>query len=380
MTTRRLISTEIWEPRGFETYLEEMEASGLRLAKAGGWLLYFDRAQPRQMRYRVEYIRHPSEEQLALYADCGWEHVAQTNREVQIFRASVDAGIPELHTERETEQAMYRHISRAAMRNALWTLFLVALFAAFLVELGLDAFYLPGSAWRMCIICLLMAYCMGSGLHRFWVTRRYLRRLKQNMRGPADSRSYRRGMWAQVFAAAMLLCYLGVVLEPSIKSIWELAHLTDAPPLSAMTEELDAAGLPYFTPEDLTLQDTQMFAAGDSGVFSHQPLTQAQYTLNCGSWERQTGDSYTMDTFDLRWYRLRWPLTGRWLAGEWNRTWKLEQADRAGFDRLYRARDTDTGRLRLIGQRTRQVAVLDYKGPEPARAEQLFYETFGQEG
>ena len=114
MTTRRLISTEIWEPRGFETYLEEMEASGLRLAKAGGWLLYFDRAQPRQMRYRVEYIRHPSEEQLALYADCGWEHVAQTNREVQIFRVSVDAGIPELHTERETERAMYRHISRAA--------------------------------------------------------------------------------------------------------------------------------------------------------------------------------------------------------------------------------------------------------------------------
>ena len=47
MTTRRLISTEIWEPQGFETYLEEMEASGLRLAKAGGWLLYFDRAQPR---------------------------------------------------------------------------------------------------------------------------------------------------------------------------------------------------------------------------------------------------------------------------------------------------------------------------------------------
>ena len=87
-----------------------------------------------------------------------------------------------------------------------------------------------------------------------------------------------------------------------------------------------------------------------------------------------------MDTFDLRWYRLRWPLTGRWLAGEWNRTWKLEQADRAGFDLLYRALDTDTGRLRLIGQRARQVAVLDYKGPEPARAEQLFYETFGQEG
>ena len=137
MTTRRLISTEIWEPRGFETYLEEMEAPGLRLAKAGGWLLYFDRAQPRQMRYRVEYIRHPSEVQLALYADCGWEHVAQTNREVQIFRVSVDAGIPELHTERETERAMYRHISRAAMRNALWTLFLVALFAAFLVEFGL---------------------------------------------------------------------------------------------------------------------------------------------------------------------------------------------------------------------------------------------------
>ena len=68
-----------------------------------------------------------------------------------------------------------------------------------------------------------------------------------------------------------------------------------------------------------------------------------------------------------------WPASG-------HRTWKLEQADCAGFDLLYRTLDTDTGRLRLIGQRARQVAVLDYKGPEPARAEQLFYETFGQEG
>lgn len=376
---RKLISTEIWEPRGFETYLEEMEASGLRLTRAGGWLLYFDRAQPRQMRYRVEYIRHPSEEQLMLYADCGWEHIAETNRELQIFRAPVDPHIPELHTELETEQAMYQHISRAAIRNALCSLIFAAILAIFLGKFGLGAFYLPGEAWRMCLICVLMVYCMGSGLHRFWITQRYLRRLKQNMRGPADSHRYRRGIKAQVLAIVMMLCYLGIILQPSVQSIWALAHLTDAQPLADRAGELEAAELPYFTPEDIAQQSTEMFTASDSGIFLHQPLTQIQYILNCGSWERQTGRSYTMDTFDLRWYRLRWPLTGKWLADDWNRTWQLVQIDQTGFDVLYRALDTDTGRLRLIGQNAQQVAVLDYKGPAIARAEQLFYETFGQE-
>lgn len=132
MLIRKLISTEIWEPRGLETYLTEMEADGLRLVKATGWFLYFEQAEPRHMRYRVEYIRHPDEELLALYDDCGWEYVTETNREVQIFRAPEDTDIPEIHTDAESEANMYRHVKQAA-RNSFLMAALLSIFLGWML-------------------------------------------------------------------------------------------------------------------------------------------------------------------------------------------------------------------------------------------------------
>ena len=55
MRAIRMISTEIYEPRGTEAYLEEMERKGYHLDAAGKLLFYFKRTEPQDMRYRVEY-------------------------------------------------------------------------------------------------------------------------------------------------------------------------------------------------------------------------------------------------------------------------------------------------------------------------------------
>ena len=96
MRAIRMISTEIYEPRGTEAYLEEMERKGYHLDAAGKLLFYFKRTEPQDMRYRVEYWQDElPDELIAQYKDCGWEYVAETQRHVYIFRAPSGTPLPE---------------------------------------------------------------------------------------------------------------------------------------------------------------------------------------------------------------------------------------------------------------------------------------------
>ena len=122
MRAIRMISTEIYEPCGTEIYLEEMDHQGYHLDAAGKFLFYFDRTEPRDMRYRVEYWKGELPDDLvALYRDCGWEYVAETQRNIHIFRAPADIDIPELHTDGEIEAQRYQFKKRRMIGLGIWT-------------------------------------------------------------------------------------------------------------------------------------------------------------------------------------------------------------------------------------------------------------------
>lgn len=220
---RKLISTEIWEPRGLETYLTEMEADGLRLVRATGWFLYFEQTAPRKMRYRVEYIRHPDEEMLALYADCGWEYVTETNREVQIFRAPEDADIPEIHTDAESEANMYRHVKQAAWKSFLMAAILSVLLGWMLDWFGLEALSVPHLAWRVVSITVLTVLVVCGAVIRYMSACRYLRMLGRGEKLPTSSRWYRLGIRAQYLVFASFILYCILVLQPLVQSFIDLA-------------------------------------------------------------------------------------------------------------------------------------------------------------
>lgn len=223
MLIRKLISTEIWEPRGLETYLTEMEVDGLRLVKATGWFLYFEQAKPRRMRYRVEYIRHPDEELLALYDDCGWEYVTETNREVQIFRAPEDMDIPEIHTDAESEANMYRHVKQAA-RNSFLMAALLSIFLGWMLDwFGLEALSMPDLAWRVVGFTVLTVLVVCGAVVRYESTCRYLRMLGRGEKAPASSRRYRLGIRAQYLVFASFILYCILVLQPLVQSFIDLA-------------------------------------------------------------------------------------------------------------------------------------------------------------
>lgn len=105
-----------------EQFYSDMEEKGWRLVKRGAYFSKFEPVEPSRARYRVE-VYQPSvwaakkmpEEQLAVFEDCGWEHVA-SSLPLQIFRAPAGSDAPEFYVEPEQQAETLIRMKR----NAIW--------------------------------------------------------------------------------------------------------------------------------------------------------------------------------------------------------------------------------------------------------------------
>ncbi len=134
-----------------------MASRGWRLVKRGLFLSRFERAQPQQVRYRIEltapdFLDEPGmpPEQVTLYEDCGWQLAAQRGI-VYIFRAPADSDAPELYADPRQQAAALKKIHRRDLWGYLWCAVILAfaLFPLMVMEDSLPAACAAlGRGWR----------------------------------------------------------------------------------------------------------------------------------------------------------------------------------------------------------------------------------------
>lgn len=101
-----------------EKFYGDMEAKGWRLAKRGLYFSKFIPVAPSRTKYRIE-VTSPtfleeaelSEGQLAVFEDCGWEHVASRGF-LHIFRAPEGSDAPEFYTDPRQQAETLKKIRR----------------------------------------------------------------------------------------------------------------------------------------------------------------------------------------------------------------------------------------------------------------------------
>ena len=172
MRVIRMISTEIYEPRGTEAYLEEMERKGYHLDAAGKLLFYFKRTGPQDMRYRVEYWKDElPDELIAQYKDCGWEYVAEIPRHVYIFRAPAGTPLPEPYDWEQRRDQYRRYMRTAVWVNVLLAAIVLAIITGLCIWAGVEAYFDPkGSWWLTITTAALILACVYTqeGTGRTW--------------------------------------------------------------------------------------------------------------------------------------------------------------------------------------------------------------------
>ena len=84
---KRLMLDDVYAIGRNESWFSDMAKRGLHLKKFGRWYIYFEKGESKETNYRIDIIKEePSQEQLDVYHDCGWDIVTH-NKEFYIFTA-----------------------------------------------------------------------------------------------------------------------------------------------------------------------------------------------------------------------------------------------------------------------------------------------------
>lgn len=116
-----------------EKFYSDQEARGWRLVKRGAYLSKFIRVEPSRARYRIE-VSAPgfleeaclSEEQVAVFADCGWEYVTDRGM-LHVFRAPEGSDAPEFYADPRQQAETLKKLRR----SYVWAWVPVAVYLGF---------------------------------------------------------------------------------------------------------------------------------------------------------------------------------------------------------------------------------------------------------
>lgn len=96
---KRLMLDDIYAIGRNEGWFSAMASKGLHLKKLGRLFVYFEKGEPKKTKYRIDYLKEaPSQEQLDVYHDCGWNFAANSGY-FYVFSADEKSCTTELHTD-----------------------------------------------------------------------------------------------------------------------------------------------------------------------------------------------------------------------------------------------------------------------------------------
>ena len=348
-----------------EKFYSDMEAKGWRLKKRGAYFSRFEPAEPSAARYRIE-VFHPGawsasampEEQLAVFAGCGWEHVC-TSPPLYIFRAPAGSSAPEFYADPAQQAETLRRMKRDAAWGwiptaAVWGLWLLlyltlngtgkfaASFRLYLAQL--PALFLLAGA-------LLLQACYSRFRNAFLITRTY-RRMKKGV--PLDH-SPRKRRW---------------VHKAVNGTLWALAVLSGAllalQLLSTRSADLpEKTEAPYLLLSDLGYEGERASFMGRDSSVTHSPSLLADY------WdmrEYQEDPSGMGPALYQDVYRLRSPSMADWLAeallgtATLSRREDFQPLDVPGLDKAWAGRNEIVA---VKGNMAAYVTFLPYDGFDP---------------
>lgn len=123
-----------YAPEENERLYMDMSKKGWRLTKRGAFFSRFERAEPEELLYRIEFSAPDAfedvslpKEQIAVYEECGL-HLVTRRGLVHVFCAQKNAGIGELYTEPHQQAATLRTLRKNVILTLIQCIFFLFLY------------------------------------------------------------------------------------------------------------------------------------------------------------------------------------------------------------------------------------------------------------
>ena len=118
-TVYKLSPSDYWRIGELESWLSDMAAEGLFLKKLGRQFVKFEKADPKNMRYRVvvSINKEIPTEQVDMYGDKGWDFVTSYGS-FHVFSSAAELNAPELYTDPLEQSYSLKELDKQLVFNA----------------------------------------------------------------------------------------------------------------------------------------------------------------------------------------------------------------------------------------------------------------------
>ena len=217
---RRLLVDERWHIGEHESWFSDMAKEGFHLKKVGWLFAYFEKGDPKDVRYRIDTSsnRKITEEEKELYRQSGWDYVTKFG-EFTLFSSATELNAPELHTD-PAEQAQTLKSFDNKLKNSTIAVVVMALiligmqFALWFLLSGPIYSLVEGSAITYITTSLLFSgfiYMMVRGVFSIRKLRNHLKEGRPINHNASWRRSRRVKMTFTI--AVILLAAVGAVIS-----------------------------------------------------------------------------------------------------------------------------------------------------------------------
>lgn len=375
-----IIPYETFETTAIEAWLEDMARHGWRLEKITLCFARFRRAEPVEVRYRLDVLtdekRSQEEELNAYYAACGWERVTDFSAQELAVFCTEDTFAEELHTDPAVlRQALRRVGTSAVVQIVVCTLGIVAslfgicgiLKAPLNLLIGHDLYGLSG------FVLVIVAFCMRLGM-LCPALRRY-RAWERKGETVLHRRSVARVVCFLVFLALALPGIFGVVKWSRAGQNVDFCTLEDyAQPLPyPMWQDIDAqewteAGIPkvsepVFPPEQAAAKEWLMC---DETPFAPRILMLRQKAALRETEDGHLvgGDYYDADVYEMCSEKYAGIVARKLTENVWENRSELVDTPEFAYATYYRA---PSGVQFLVLRRGTLVVQIGYSGVRDLR-------------
>lgn len=174
---RKFLLDDAWSIGKNESWFSDMASKGLHLKSIGRVFAKFEKGEPRKTKYRIDVLyKKPSQEQLDIYKDYGWDFVAASGN-FYIFSSPESSNFPELHTDPEEQGYTLLDLDRRLRNNliiisAAMLLFFGMMFSVFFLDSRPYLSMVEGPLLQQILLVVVEAHVLFTVIRNFAAVRK----------------------------------------------------------------------------------------------------------------------------------------------------------------------------------------------------------------
>lgn len=337
---RRFMLGDLWDYGKNESWYSYMAAKGLHLQGVGDWLVTFEKGEPKNTKYRIEILEEsPTQEQLDLYKECGWELVS--NKKIFYIFSSNDLNSTELHTDPMEQSFTFKMLNKQFKKNMIvFSFAILSILALIYCQFFLNDEPYLNMIRRSTITIMMMAisyiYILFESIRTYFV----VKKIKNSLQNGIPINHNQNWKLSYVLSSTVYILLIAMVITAIFMPIYTVIRR------ESYTSAESIKNLPIINID--SIEETPVYDYWHDFIYEFSIISPAQYRIYEGGYvdgemQEDFSGAYSSTSIHTRYFELTFKGMAKGLINDlihryyhdYHYEGKLMEIENSKFDQLY---------------------------------------------